>query len=429
MPAVFAHIDVTPGGGTGSFTDVDVSAYIPAGSVGVILHVDNPGNYGVRKNGSTDNRAAVGTSSNCWVFVGVDSSLIFEINRAGGNVYLLGYFAADEAAFFTNATDKSTGTTGSWVDVDISADTGADTALLALIETYNTNGASGNSCGYRKNGSTDNRTTLDGTNDDHAWCFAGCDGSEIFEQQISSTNIDTYLTGYMTARVTSNTNGTDRTSGGTNGVYNDLTALPAGAIAGLYEGSTAITRSIAYRENGAPEDLYGSHRGIFAIVKCDASRIIEAKVSGAASTFELGYLTAIPPPNFDDVIGQFLQPEPPDYESDISSQMQGFSMLFEDAPAAFDMALLDEQLPIPPDEILDFETLFYGDSGMAVFDDPPPFTDISFLLPPEFFADAGQEDDYYYWFGSEDGGTMMSGNDKPDQRLFMCNLGSFLNRR
>ena len=63
-----------------SWTDVDVSAHIPSGATGVILHVQNVGGsqiaVGFRKNGSTDDRTTTlyHDSSHMWCAIGVDTN-------------------------------------------------------------------------------------------------------------------------------------------------------------------------------------------------------------------------------------------------------------------------------------------------------------------------------------------------------------------
>lgn len=111
-------IDVTPST-TGSWVDVDVSAYIPEGSTGVILKIMNTGtatyNVGVRKNGSSDNFGLyIPNTYARHAFVGVDSNRIFEayIGSTSVKIYLAGY--CDSAVdFFTNAVDKTPSTIGS----------------------------------------------------------------------------------------------------------------------------------------------------------------------------------------------------------------------------------------------------------------------------------------------------------------------------
>ena len=122
-------------GAASAWTDVDVSASVPSGATGVILHIVNNSAstraVGWRKNGSTDNRTKnINNDSHMWVAVGVDGSRIFEAysgNTTDIDIYLVGYFDS-MAVFNTNAVDKSFDSpTNTWTDVNIASDTGADT--------------------------------------------------------------------------------------------------------------------------------------------------------------------------------------------------------------------------------------------------------------------------------------------------------------
>lgn len=214
-------------GTTGSWTDIDLAALIPSGTTGVILQIVNTSgsghNVGWRKNGSGDDRYTnVHKNSVFWVAIGVDASRIFEMKVANLNVdcYLHGSFD-DDAVFLTNATFKTAGT-GSWLDIDISGDTGGATAIAAIVE-FNVPGASS---GLRENGSTDDRTG----NIQHSGGLVSVDGSEIFE--VKQSNNQTYLTGYVTKEMTWVTNAVDVSLSST-GPWINLSALPAGATGGV----------------------------------------------------------------------------------------------------------------------------------------------------------------------------------------------------
>lgn len=288
-----SHQDISPAV-TGSWQTADLSAFIPSGATGVALHISNAGAsnraVGWRKNGSTDNRLGdISTGGQCYAYVGVDASRICELQIAHADavIRLVGYFT-DPVVFFTNAVDKTPATKGSFQDVDISSDTGGDTAIAAIFEALLANN---NTWGARKKGSTDNRTQ----NMRHLGVIVGVDGSEVC--QINSDSLGgsatSFLIGYVKtgAAALFRTNALDRSLGST-GSYGDLTALPGGAVAGLYEvvnGSGGNQWSI--REKGASEDYFltANLRHTWAVVKCDASLLCEGKIGNtAADFFELG---------------------------------------------------------------------------------------------------------------------------------------------
>jgi hypothetical protein len=289
-------VEITPGS-AGSWQDVDVSSYVPSGATGVVLHIVNKETTisiyaGYRKNGSTDAYKYQNKSSHFWTAVGVDGSRILELyigDTTYIDVYLVGYYTSD-AVFFTNNVDKSISATLAWTDIDISSNTGTDTAIGAIVKIICTN-TSIYTFGLRKNGSSDNRVkelyyqTAD---------IIGVDGSEILEGYISNTYVDFYLLGYIISDSTFNTNATDVSLSST-GAWTDLSALPSGAIGGYIE-ATRTPYSFGLRKKGTSESIYyAPNYGLCcAIVEADSSRIIEGKISSTTLDFFLvGYPTAV----------------------------------------------------------------------------------------------------------------------------------------
>ena len=288
--------EITPGTAN-AWTDADVSGSVPSGATGVILHIHVTAieETGWRKNGSSDNRKPTNyTGSHFWCACGVDASRILELyvgSITTVNVYLVGYFTSD-SVFFTNALDKSLAGVGSWLDIDISSDTGGDTAIGAIWEVIQTNYDL--NWGFRKNGSSDNRV-LD--TDRHGAAIIGVDGSEICEGQISSVNVDFFLTGYVKSNSTFNTNATDLSLGST-GSWIDLSALPAGATGGFIEVvTTSYSQNYGLRENGSAENIVAGAAGeqhAWGLVEADGSRLIEGEISSNNVDFFLvGYAGTI----------------------------------------------------------------------------------------------------------------------------------------
>ncbi len=294
--------NIAPTAGAG-WTDVDVSGTVPSGATGVILRLKNDGggsggsrSFGVRNNGSTDDiRDYVRAGTYNYVFIGIDSSRIFEasIGNADIEVYLHGYFE-DNVTFFTNSVDKSLGTTSSWTDIDISSDTGADTAIGAILLNELSFATAELHYGYRKNGSTDTTTVETDNYQNYFGAIIGVDGSEIFEQNIDSTSIDTHLVGYITDDATFNTNAID-VEVGSGGSYQDMTALAGGssALGGIYFlGSPNTLYSYGVRANGSSDDYYEDISG-FVVSDCDGSGVCEAKMENIFGfIYEIGYFEA-----------------------------------------------------------------------------------------------------------------------------------------
>lgn len=277
-------------GATGSWVDID-NAAVPDNATGVILHFRNTADaeqvYGFRKNGSTDDRTGTLYFENHgWGIVGCDSSGIFELYRSSTQFIfdICGYFT-DDAVFNTNGVDKSLGSTSAWTDIDISSDTGADTAIGAIVEIFPVADGSYN-WGLRKNGSSDNRTASS-TKRSVFSGIVGVDGSEIFEGYISNTGMDFYLLGYVTTESTFHTNATDL-SLGTTAAWTDLTAIDTGATGGFIEIHNGNGNQVGLRKNGSSENIYRKHRGhTYGHVECDASQLIEGEISNTATDFFL----------------------------------------------------------------------------------------------------------------------------------------------
>ena len=291
-------VEVTPGT-AGSWQDVDVSAYVPAGATGVILHcVDTQIGLdyalGLRKNGSTDNRyAVIYRNTHCWAAIGVDNNRIFEAyveDTTYVDIYLVGYTMSG-VTFFTNAYDKSLSGTGAWTDINCATE--APSAIGLIWEV--TNSSANYNLGFRKNGSSDNRIY---DVEKHS-CFGviiGCDTSQICEGYIESIYIDFFLVGYITDGATLNTNATNVSLGST-GSWLDLSALPSNANMGFIEVANTSGTKYQYglRKNGSSEEIYrNAAYHPWAFVECDTSQIIEGKIANTAvDFFVVGYSTGV----------------------------------------------------------------------------------------------------------------------------------------
>ncbi len=287
-----APVDVTPVT-TSAWTDVDVSSNVPAGATGVILQMLNTSggsayHYGVRNNGSTDGWM-VATQSTAiaggaaFYMIGVDGNRIFEVytGHTAVKTYLLGYTTAG-ATFFTNGVDKSSDSAGNYQNIDISGDTGANTAIGGIFIVKNTT-ATARAFQMRKEGSTDNRYTnlMIG----HATgVLIGVDGSEGCEQKVSDTGVDTYLVGYITSGAVLLTNAASKSTGSTNSyVDSDISSNIGadGATGAVLEFSGTSAYLTAVRKNGASYDYYGYLEHAYGICSVDNGDVFEQKIASA----------------------------------------------------------------------------------------------------------------------------------------------------
>lgn len=203
-----ARTDISPAVGM-PYKDVDVTAHLggDAGSVaGVMLEIINTVGtayaWGVRKNGSGDTfEGDLYKSGHTWAAIGIDAGDIFEayIENAAIKIYIVGYILNTEGGFLVNGVDKTVARDAGWHDMDISGDTGGDTAICAffLVE-----GTLGQNYGFRKNGSGDNRKQQIYLAANLHGGMMSVDGGEILEGFINGgAAIFFYLVGWLTANM------------------------------------------------------------------------------------------------------------------------------------------------------------------------------------------------------------------------------------
>jgi len=208
--ALDATVDITGTMPGSAWQDRDVSAYIPEGATGVILHVknNNTANYkifGIRKKGSSDSRTGyLEKGEHTWAAIGVDSNRIFQVYGSTYLViYLVGYTTSG-VTFFTNAYDRTPTTINVWEAKDLSDI--CPNAKGIIVETCR------GSIGYcyygaRKYGSTDSRK---GYSLGHEWIIIGCDNSQVVEFYTEWTGLKFWVVGYITEGAEFFTNAVDK---------------------------------------------------------------------------------------------------------------------------------------------------------------------------------------------------------------------------
>ncbi len=295
-------------GGAGSFYDIDCSALVPAGAVGVLCELQESSSFTrsiwLRKNGSVDELYEdLYLSCMTTMMLGVDANRVFEAkveSTSYNNIYVRGYFLSGYV-FRTDQQAVTTETTGSYVDVNCSSY--CPSAVMVIFNFVCTTTA------YygvvRKNGSSDDRyASSDKYYNTSVGEFVGCDASQIVEQKIENAAVDLYIIGYYappgtaSCPVVMHTNATYR-SLSTTGSYQDLAALPTGALYGFYSANSASSTAYAtwFRKNGSTDNLYStSLTNIYGyshscwVVECDTGYVVEQEIESAnIDTYELGY--------------------------------------------------------------------------------------------------------------------------------------------
>lgn len=193
-------------------------------------------------------------------------------------------------------TEKSVGSSGSWVDIDVSAVVPAGaTGVCGEMAV-----ASGNrAMGSRANGSTDNR--IDNVADNsHLWFCIGVDASQIFEGYCGdNAQCRWYIDGYWTSEAVFNTNGTDKSLAGTAAWTDiDISGDTTGtAVCAIFEKTTSSNdRDWGFRMNGSSDNRINQSDGDFGhnwgLVGVDGSEVLEGYIENTAVDFFLvGYMT------------------------------------------------------------------------------------------------------------------------------------------
>ncbi|MDD5061496.1 MAG: hypothetical protein PHN44_04340 [Candidatus Marinimicrobia bacterium] len=217
-----APIEVVAAGisyGSGWF-DVDISAYVPYNATAAIVCVYNQSSgareWGIRKNGSTDNRFLdVSGNAMGWGIIGLDSDKKFEfknyysLSNDRVECWLVGYITGG-VTMSTNGVLVSSGVgAGAWTDIDLSAYLPAG-AIGAIFEVCATSGTT-HAWGIRKKGSTDDRTS-DMLNQHNQFCaIIGVDSNRFIQVYKGDAYPQFWLLGYITDGVTFFTDGKDFT--------------------------------------------------------------------------------------------------------------------------------------------------------------------------------------------------------------------------
>ena len=220
-------IEITPSLNN-TWEDVDTTLLFTAGASGVIVQFENTGvsntDWGVRPKGSVRAFFTDGAKTNQqgWIMTGTNASGVFQVysgNTATVRTYIVGYTMSG-VKFFTEPIDKTVVADNTWRDVDISAETGGDTAIGAIFTVLTTAGAS---CSYalRKKGSSDDRFS-DLRAETPTLGLIGVDANELAQLRIESLGgLELRLEGYVTDGAVFFDNATPKSTG-TTGSYQSV---------------------------------------------------------------------------------------------------------------------------------------------------------------------------------------------------------------
>jgi len=208
--------------------------------------------------------------------------------------------------FFVNPVECSPGTAGSWWSVDLDtyvSGLGSDVTgvILHIVNNYPNYGQGFyRAVGFRKNGSSDNRTdTLYAKS--HFWCAIGVDSNHVFQCYSGDTTyIDFYIVGYTRTGVTFFTNASDKSLATANAWVDINCAAQAPNAIGLIFEETQVNYDGNYiwglRNNGSGDTrVYDADRHDAAIIGCDSSRVCEGRIGtgtvGQIHFWLVGFIT------------------------------------------------------------------------------------------------------------------------------------------
>jgi len=195
---------------TGSWQDIDLSAYVSVGATGAIVEVVNTGTSAglsglVRgKEDTRDYMADPGCTPDCegiedethrWQIVKIDSNRLIQgyIESTDIDFKLLGYTVGPDPSYFTTPPQLTTGVTGSWTTIDLFSlvDADADGAIL-LIDSVSSLGLN---YAVREVSSTFSTTDRDLEPFGNTMYLVGLNTAKHFEVYIEQTDVKIYLVG------------------------------------------------------------------------------------------------------------------------------------------------------------------------------------------------------------------------------------------
>lgn len=192
---------VTKTSGT-SFTDIDISGDTTGDDVATsaffLLGIGSNLNFGLRENGSTDDRIKTHLSGDlrgAMMSVDVNEILEGKFSVADPTIHFVGYLI-DNFTSFTNAKNHSAASSGSYIDVDFSADipAGNNGAFWQFVA----DDTAEYKADIEKNG-LGNDHFFDITEHQYGW--VEIDSDRIADQKVESTNMDLYLWGFSNTLV------------------------------------------------------------------------------------------------------------------------------------------------------------------------------------------------------------------------------------
>jgi len=198
--------------------------------------------------------------------------------------------------FFTNAIDK-TPASGSWVDVDCSANIPSGSTGV-MLDVHNTDGVQSRSFDVRQKGSTDDHYSVNSVwTNCHTFAIVGVDSNRIFQAKTETSSVHIFLIGYTDDRVILFENAVDYQIT-TYWAWTDIDAsatIPAGAtgVIGKIVGS-GDAEQMGMRHPSSTDDKHLDSRcSQWALCGVNSSRCFQGYAEDAdVDHYVLGYTKA-----------------------------------------------------------------------------------------------------------------------------------------
>ncbi len=296
-----------------TWTAVDVTVYVDAGNTaGIILEMEETSGtertVGVRKTGSTDTlTGGLEDDSHTYYYVGVDSNDQFDLYISDASVvdvYIVAYILDSEGTFFTNPiadNKKSLSSINTWENIDISGDTGGDTAVVAFFIVDNESAVTYSwDWGLREDGSTDNLVEVIYPAD-MVGAAMSCNNEIVEGNVASNANVHFYLMGYLndTSTFTSYADSKDYSATTTNledvDFSSDIPSGNDGAFVHLYSSDgTEYWQYVRKKGDGyVPSGTGDISEHAYGWVALDDDRKAEQRVENTAQDLYLwGYTSS-----------------------------------------------------------------------------------------------------------------------------------------
>jgi hypothetical protein len=282
-----------------SWSDLDLSSYLPEGATGAILRMSNHTGstywFGLRGKGSADDyNHPMGGNSQTWILVPVNANRVVEAKAQATAMplFLIGYTMGSGVTMLMDSVDVTPATKGSWQECDLSA---VAPGALAVILFTPVDGA-----GYQKaraHGSTDEfhdwMTWNPGAD---GWMVVPCDENQHVDLW-ADTGFTIRMQGYITKGFVANVNAVDKTVTA-DGAYHEMTIAAAAVFAFFEAAIDGNEYKYDIAQNGEAVDTdhtsYKTSRYTAnPMVPCDSAGKVQGKIEGAGTNFYLrGYAAA-----------------------------------------------------------------------------------------------------------------------------------------